>query len=95
MPARRSWRGRDNCNDDSIGIELEGLEGEPFEAAQYEALAAPAARRSRSAIRSRTWPATSTSRRAASTTRAPGFDWALLRARWLARDVFPAAASRR
>jgi AmpD protein len=25
------WRGRDNCNDDSIGIELEGLEGEPFE----------------------------------------------------------------
>jgi len=33
------WRGRDNCNDDSIGIELEGLEGEPFEAAQYETLA--------------------------------------------------------
>jgi N-acetyl-anhydromuramoyl-L-alanine amidase len=35
-----SWRGRSNCNDDSIGIELEGLEGETFEAAQYEALAA-------------------------------------------------------
>jgi AmpD protein len=34
-----SWRGRSNCNDDSIGIELEGLEGEPFEEAQYEALA--------------------------------------------------------
>lgn len=34
-----SWRGRDNCNDDSIGIELEGLEGDVFEAAQYEALA--------------------------------------------------------
>jgi AmpD protein len=34
-----SWRGRANCNDDSIGIELEGLEGEPFEAAQYETLA--------------------------------------------------------
>ena len=33
-----SWRGRDNCNDDSIGIELEGLEGDVFEAAQYEAL---------------------------------------------------------
>lgn len=32
------WRGRDNCNDDSIGIELEGLEGEPFEAAQYATL---------------------------------------------------------
>ena len=34
-----SWRGRDNCNDHSIGIELEGLEGETFEAAQYRALA--------------------------------------------------------
>jgi AmpD protein len=33
-----SWRGRDNCNDYSIGVELEGLEGLPFEAAQYEAL---------------------------------------------------------
>jgi AmpD protein len=34
------WRGRDNCNDDSVGIELEGIEGGPFEPAQYEALAA-------------------------------------------------------
>lgn len=33
------WRGRDNCNDWSIGIELEGLEGETFEPAQYAALA--------------------------------------------------------
>lgn len=33
------WRGRDNCNDDSVGIELEGLEGGTFEPAQYEALA--------------------------------------------------------
>ncbi len=33
------YRGRDNCNDDSIGIELEGLEGDVFEAAQYETLA--------------------------------------------------------
>ncbi len=33
------WRGRSNCNDDSIGIELEGLEGESFEDAQYETLA--------------------------------------------------------
>ena len=32
------YRGRDNCNDDSIGIELEGLEGEIFDAAQYETL---------------------------------------------------------
>lgn len=34
------YRGRSNCNDDSIGIELEGLEGDRFEVAQYEALAA-------------------------------------------------------
>ena len=33
-----TWRGRDNCNDFSIGIELEGLEGEAFELAQYTAL---------------------------------------------------------
>ncbi len=35
-----AWRGRDRCNDDSIGIELEGLEGGSFEPAQYGALAA-------------------------------------------------------
>lgn len=33
------YRGRANCNDDSIGIELEGLEGQTFEAAQYDRLA--------------------------------------------------------
>lgn len=32
------YRGRDNCNDDSVGIELEGLEGQSFEPAQYETL---------------------------------------------------------
>jgi len=32
------YRGRSECNDDSIGIELEGVEGGPFEAAKYEAL---------------------------------------------------------
>jgi len=32
------WRGRERCNDDSIGIELEGLEGLSFEAPQYQAL---------------------------------------------------------
>jgi AmpD protein len=36
---RSHWRGRDACNDHSIGIELEGLEGESFEAAQYTAVA--------------------------------------------------------
>ena len=33
-----SWRGKPNCNDDSIGIELEGLEGDTFETAQYDSL---------------------------------------------------------
>lgn len=35
-----SWRGRDHCNDYSVGIELEGLEGACFEDAQYAQLAA-------------------------------------------------------
>jgi N-acetyl-anhydromuramoyl-L-alanine amidase len=30
-----SWQGRDNCNDFSIGIELEGSDFEAFEEAQY------------------------------------------------------------
>ena len=33
-----TWHGRTDCNDFSIGIELEGLEGESFEAPQYKAL---------------------------------------------------------
>jgi N-acetyl-anhydromuramoyl-L-alanine amidase len=36
---RSVWRGRENCNDWSIGIELEGLEGHSFEALQYRQLA--------------------------------------------------------
>lgn len=34
------FAGRDNCNDFSIGIELEGTDDEAYTAAQYEALAA-------------------------------------------------------
>jgi len=34
------WRGREKCNDFSIGIELEGSGFEPFEPAQYRSLAA-------------------------------------------------------
>ncbi len=33
-----AWQGRGNCNDFSVGIELEGSDDEPFAAAQYAAL---------------------------------------------------------
>jgi AmpD protein len=33
------WRGRDGCNDFSIGIELEGADDVPYDDRQYEALA--------------------------------------------------------
>lgn len=35
-----SWRGRERCNDFSLGIELEGADETPFENAQYGALGA-------------------------------------------------------
>jgi AmpD protein len=34
------WRGRERCNDFSIGIELEGCDDQPFETAQYRCLQA-------------------------------------------------------
>lgn len=34
-----NWRGRTDCNDFTIGVELEGLEGERFESVQYGVLA--------------------------------------------------------
>lgn len=37
-----TWQGRSDCNDFSIGVELEGLEGGRFEDAQYDRLAAVA-----------------------------------------------------
>lgn len=36
---RSSWQGRADCNDWSVGIELEGLEGETFDDRQYPVLA--------------------------------------------------------
>ncbi len=33
-----SWQGRERCNDFSVGIELEGCDDHPFEAAQYVTL---------------------------------------------------------
>lgn len=36
---RSHYKGKSNRNDDSVGIELEGLEGDTFEEAQYQCLA--------------------------------------------------------
>ncbi|HEV8691412.1 MAG TPA: 1,6-anhydro-N-acetylmuramyl-L-alanine amidase AmpD [Ideonella sp.] len=87
-----SWRGRDNCNDYSIGIELEGLEGERFEAVQYERLAtllrALQARYGRFDVAGHEHVAPGRKKDPG-----PGFDWAALRAdlRWRAAR-FPESA---
>ena len=36
---KSSYRGRERCNDYSVGIELEGTDDVPYEAIQYEVLA--------------------------------------------------------
>lgn len=76
---RSQWHGRDNCNDFSIGIELEGLEGDTFDAAQYTAL-----RPLLSALRER-YPlrAVAGHEHVAAGRKidpGPGFDWAALQA---------------
>ena len=35
---KSAWQGRENCNDYSVGIELEGSDQQPFEVLQYDAL---------------------------------------------------------
>jgi AmpD protein len=75
---RSSWRGRENCNDASIGIELEGVEGGPFERAQYRELA-----RLLLALTRRYPIAEAVGHEDVAPGRkfdpGPGFDWALLR----------------
>jgi AmpD protein len=86
-----SWRGRSNCNDDSVGIELEGLEGDVFEHAQYETLASLCA-----AIAQRYPIAFIAGHEHIAPDRkkdpGPGFDWPALRGQlaW-DRAMFPAA----
>ena len=92
------FRGRENCNDYSVGVELEGLEGEPFEAAQYDTLVglAPAL--------ARRYPIEAVvghEHIAPGRKHDPGagFDWPLLRTRLAAMDLadwcFPDSATRR
>lgn len=72
------WLGRSNCNDWSIGIELEGVEGGLFEPAQYRALV-PLLR----ALRQRHPIGQVVGHEHVAPSRkrdpGPGFDWTLLR----------------
>lgn len=78
------WRGRERCNDFSIGIELEGCDSLPFELTQYATLAA-LIRRLR-----QTWPLPNIAGHSdiapgRKTDPGPGFDWTEL-ARRLAAE---------
>jgi AmpD protein len=79
------WRGRSDCNAFSIGIELEGLEGERFERAQYSALTTLIA-----ALRSRYPIGAIVGHEHIAPGRkndpGAGFDWAWLRAQPALRD---------
>ena len=75
------FAGQENCNDYSIGVELEGCDDVPYSDAQYEGLAAVVS------ICRKRWPAIGKSRVVAHSTIAPGrksdpgpaFSWPRLR----------------
>ena len=77
-----SWKGREHCNDFSVGIELEGTDARAYEQAQYATLARLAA------VLCRAYPTLSLDRMVGHSDVAPGrksdpgiaFDWPLLRA---------------
>jgi AmpD protein len=84
---RRAWHagasqhcGRVACNDFSVGIELEGLDDLPYEAAQYHALARliVALRRSYPALRDADVVGHSDIAPGRKTDPGPAFDWELL-----------------
>ncbi len=78
-----SWRGRERCNDFSVGIEIEGADARPYEPAQYEMLARLLA------VLCRAYPTLSLDRIVGHSDIAPArktdpgiaFDWPLMRAR--------------
>jgi N-acetyl-anhydromuramoyl-L-alanine amidase len=78
-----SWRGREHCNDFSIGVELEGTDTRAYEYVQYQALGRLVA------TLCSAYPALSADRLVGHSDIAPGrksdpgiaFDWPLLRAR--------------
>ena len=68
------WRGRERCNDFSIGVELEGLDDAPFADAQYDTLVRlVAALRARHPLRD--IAAHSDIAPGRKTDPGPGFDW--------------------
>lgn len=84
-----AWKGRGNCNDYSIGIELEGCDSLGFEAAQYEALWALI-----DALRGR-YPIAAVAGHShvapgRKTDPGPHFDWAAVRKRYPSLDLPPA-----
>ena len=92
---RSHWAGRDAANDWSIGVELEGLEGDTFEPAQYAALARllPAIDRERAVAQVVGHEHVAPGRKVDP---GPGFNWRELatRLQWDADRVPPAGPSR-
>ena len=72
-----SFRGRSRCNDFSIGIELEGLDDVPYEAAQYDALCSviEALKRAYPALSNRCIAGHSDIAPGRKTDPGPAFDW--------------------
>lgn len=73
-----TWRGREKCNDFSVGVEMEGTDDAPYEESQYEALAALAR-----ALAVRYGPLAATGHSDIAPSRktdpGPAFDWARFR----------------
>jgi AmpD protein len=69
-----AWRGRERCNDFSVGVELEGLDDAPFAEAQYGALAG-LSRALRRRLPLRELAAHSDVAPGRKTDPGPGFDW--------------------
>ena len=69
-----SWRGRERCNDFSVGVELEGCDDAPFEPAQYAALS-DLIRILQAALPLRQLAAHSDIAPGRKTDPGPGFDW--------------------
>ncbi|MBI2277646.1 MAG: 1,6-anhydro-N-acetylmuramyl-L-alanine amidase AmpD [Dechloromonas sp.] len=86
------WCGRDNCNDYSVGIELEGSDTQPFTSAQYAALW-----RLIDALRRR-YPIAAMAGHSdiapgRKTDPGPHFDWAAVRRRYPDLDLPPEVAA--